>query len=177
MHRSSTFVLAAILLLGMTLVVGRPFATAQDSGDDLPPAVGSWNVESDPGDAEYSPRLITLAADGTALFVSGRQTVGVGAWSSTSDATVAASFAVTTDGPSYILIRAQLEVAADGESFTGTYTIEAIFDPAGGGTSGEIGPGTLTGARFAAEAPGTPIASFEEFFPSPDGSPEATPAS
>ncbi len=177
MLRIRTLLIGTTLLLTMVLVIGSPFAAAQDSGGNVHAAVGSWNVESDPGDAEYSPRLITLHADGTALFVSGRQTVGLGTWSSMSDATVAVSFAATTDGPSYILIRAQLEVAADGESFTGSYTIEAIFDPAGAESSGEVGPGTLTGARLAAESPGTPIASFEEFFPSPDGSPEATPAS
>jgi len=50
-----------------------------------------------------------------------------------------------------------------------------VFDPAHGGTSGEIGPGNVEGARMAAEAPGTPAASFAEFFRSPMGTPEATP--
>jgi len=85
------------------------------------------------------------------------------------------TFTVVTDGPAQIVIRASIEVAADGQSFTGTFTDEFVFDPAGGGTSGEIGPGTITGTRLEAKAPGTPAMTFEEFLPQPKETPEATP--
>ena len=119
---------------------------------------------------------MTLAADGTALFVSGRATMGVGAWEPAGDTAANVAFTVVTDGPAYIVIRATLETAADGQSFTGTFTDEMAFDPAGGGTGGQIGPGTLTGTRLIAEAPGTPSLSFAEFFAPPGGTPAATPA-
>jgi hypothetical protein len=177
MARTGLLVLSTVVLLGAVLGVRGRFALAQDAGGADHPATGSWLVESDPGDAEYSVRLMTLSADGTALFVSGRQTSGVGAWVPAGDAAATVTFTVVSDGPAYIVIRASIEVAPDGQSFTGTFTDEVVFDPAGGGTSGEIGPGTLTGTRLVVEAPGTPVASFEEFFAPPAGTPDATPAS
>lgn len=174
MRRTSLWVFSAVVLLVMALAGGSPSAAQGLDGNDHP-AVGSWNVESGPGDAEYSPRLVILTVDGSARFVSGQQTTGVGAWQSMGDTTAVVTFVVTTDGPAYILIRARIDLASDGQSFTGTYTMEVVFDPAGGGTSGEVGPGTLAGTRVSAEAPGTPAASFAEFFPEPEGTPAATP--
>jgi hypothetical protein len=62
-------------------------------------------------------------------------------------------------------------VAPDGRALTVDYTI-AVLDPATGEWSGEIGPGRAAGTRMVVEAPGTPVASFEEAF----GTPGATPA-
>lgn len=163
------------MLLAMTLV-GGGLSTAQDPVGDQHSAVGSWSVESDLPDAEYTPRLVILSADGSALFISGHQTTGIGAWQPMGDTSAMLTFAITTDGPAYILIRAQIDLATDGKSFTGIFTMEAVFDPAGGGTRGEIGPGAMDGTRISAEAPGTPAASFEEMFPQPEGTPIATPA-
>ena len=176
MRLNGSVALAVVVLLGVALVGGSHFASAGETATGSHPAVGSWLVSSDPGDAEYSPRLMTLAADGTAMFVSGETTTAVGAWQPTGDTSAAASFTLVTNGPAYIVIRAAIDLAPDGQSFTGTFTLEAVFDPAGGGTSGEIGPGTIDGTRLVAEAPGTPVASFEEFFPPAEGSPGATPA-
>ena len=158
-----------------TLIGGGRFAVAQVSAPGDHPANGSWTVASDPGDTEYSPRLMILSADGGAIFVSGEKLTGIGSWEPTSETTAAVTFVVVTDGPAQIVIRSSLEVAPDGQAFTGTFTNEFVFDPAGGGTSGEIGPGTISGTRLAAEGPGTPAMSFEEFFAPPQSSPEATP--
>jgi hypothetical protein len=174
--RTGLLVLSAVVLLGVVLGARSRFAVAQEADGADHPATGSWLVEGDPGDAEYVPRQMNLSADGSALFVSGQQTVALGAWAPAGDTAAIATFVGVTDGPAYVVTRASIEVAPDGQSFTGTFTIEAVFDPAGGGTSGEIGPGTLSGTRLTAEAPGTPAASFEEFFPQPDATPEATPA-
>lgn len=175
MRWTSVLSLSAFVLLGTLLTGEGRFVTAQEIELADHPARGSWTVASDPGDTEYSPRLAILSADGGAFFVSGYQYTGVGRWEPTGETTAAVTFTVVTDGPAQIVIRAGIEVAPDGQSFTGTFTNEAVFDPAGGGTSGEIGPGTLDGTRLAAEAPGTPAMSFEEFFPQPEGTPEATP--
>lgn len=149
---------------------------AQDPSATDQVAVGTWLVESNLGDAEYSIRLMTLGADGSAIFASGQQTTGLGSWEATSDTTAIATFAAVTNGPAWISIRVQLDFAPGGQSFAGVYTIEAILGSPDGETSGEIGPGTLSGTRLVAEAPGTPVASFEEFFPPQSGTPAATPS-
>ncbi|MBA2470495.1 MAG: hypothetical protein H0V37_13910 [Chloroflexia bacterium] len=175
MRRTTLLSLSVVALFGFVLI-GGGLVAAQEASPADHPARGAWTVTSDPGDTEFSPRLAILSADGSALFVSGYQTTGVGTWEPTGDTTAVVTFIVVTDGPAQIVIRASLEIAPDGASFTGTFTNEFVFDPAGGGTSGEIGPGTLDGTRLMAEAPGTPTMSFEEFFPQPEGTPEATPA-
>jgi len=177
MRQAKVMSISAVVLLGIVLIGGGRFATAQDDGPAEHLARGSWNVTSDPGDAEYSPRLVILSADGGAIFVSGYENTGIGAWEPTSETTASVTFTVVTDGPAQIVIRANIEVSPDGQAFTGTFTNEILFDPAGGGTSGEIGPGTLSGTRLSAEAPGTPTQTFEEFFALPGATPEATPES
>ncbi len=174
MRRPAIILLLAIVTIG-SLVGGGHLAIAQDSSPADHPARGSWNVASDPGDAEYSPRLVILSADGGAMFVSGYATTAIGAWEPAGESTADVTFTVVTDGPGQIVIRVSLEVAPDGQTFTGTFTNEIIVDPVGGITSGEIGPGTLSGTRMVAEAPGTPTQTFEEFFAVPGATPEATP--
>jgi len=173
MRRPTIVLLLSVVTLA-TLIGGR-VVVAQDPEVADHPAKGSWTVESDPGDTEFSPRLMILSADGGAIFVSGEKLTGIGAWAPTDATSAAVSFTVVTNGPAQIVIRASIEVAPDGQSFTGTFTNEAVFDPAGGGTSGEIGPGTISGTRLVPEAPGTPTSSFEEFFAPPQATPEATP--
>ena len=175
MRLMGSVVLSAVVLLGMVLGGSDRFAAASGREGAALPVIGSWLVMSDPGDAEYSPRLMTLSADGTAMFVSGENVTAVGAWQVTGDASANVAFTVVTNGPAYIVIRAAIDIDPDGQSLSGTFTLEAVFDPAGGGTSGEIGPGTIEGTRLVAEGPGTPVASFEEFFPPADGTPGATP--
>jgi len=177
MRRISVVSLSAVIVLATVLIGAGRFAGAQEVNPGDHPANGSWNVTSDPGDTEYSPRLAILSADGRAIFVSGEKLTGIGAWEPTSETTAAVTFVVVTDGPAQIVIRVSVEVAADGQAFNGTFTNEFAFDPAGGGTSDEIGPGTISGTRLAAEAPGTPAMSFEEFFAPPGATPEATPVS
>lgn len=176
MRWMGSLALSVVVLLGIVLSGSGHSAIAGETVTADHPAIGSWLVESDPGDAEYSPRLMALSADGTAIFVSGEQTTAVGAWDASGDATANVSFTLVTNGPAYIVIRAAVEIDADGQAFTGTFTLEAVFDPAGGGTGGEIGPGTLAGTRLVPSEPGTPVASFDETFPSVDGTPAATPA-
>ncbi len=176
MRRPVVILLLAIATIGAVVGGGR-LATAQDSSLANHPAKGSWSVTSDPGDAEYSPRLVILSADGGAMFVSGYATTAIGAWEPAGESTADVTFTMVTDGPGQIVIRVSLEVAPDGQAFTGTFTNEIVVDPVGGITSGEIGPGMLTGTRMAAEAPGTPTESFDEFFALPGATPEATPVS
>lgn len=177
MRQISALSFSAVILLATLLIGGGRFASAHETDIAEHPARGSWNVTTDPGDAEYSPRLMILSADGGALFVSGYGTTGIGAWEPTGETSAAVTFTMVTNGPAQIVVRASIEVAPDGQAFTGTFTNEFVFDPAGGGSSGEIGPGTISGTRLVAEAPGTPTQTFEEFFALPGATPEATPVS
>lgn len=174
--RRSSIVVLVVMMLATLIIGGSRFATAQDDSIVDHPATGSWLVDSNPGDTEYAPRLMTLSADGSALFVSGHQTTAIGAWEPTGDTTAILTFTVAVNGPGYIVFRASVDAAPDGASFTGTFTDEIVFDPEHDGTSGEIGPGTIDGTRLSAEAPGTPVDTFEDFFAVPGATPGATPA-
>jgi hypothetical protein len=170
------FGLFAAMAVGVA-PVDRQLAAAQDRGIVTHPAVGSWRVHREPENSTYPVELMILSADGAVLdFGAFSGATGVGRWEPTSADAATVSFTVVTDGPAYIVIRASVAFAPDGQSFTGSYTDEMVFDPEHGGTSGQIGPGVVTGTRMTAEAPGTPVASFAEFFPNPSATPEATPA-
>ena len=178
--RRITMVLLSVVLLGTIVMAGGRFVAAQTGSLKEHPAVGSWLVESEPDMDALSIRTLVVGADGTALAISSvapNGSTGAGVWTPTGDSTAILTFTLVTNGPAYIVLRASIDIAADGQSFTGTFTDEAIFDPTSPeGTSGELGPGHLIGTRLTAQAPGTPVASFEEFFGEPEGTPGATPA-
>ena len=79
----------------------------------------------------------------------------------------------------YGTIRTSIEVAEDGQSFAGTYTIEfpAAMAEAMGAPVGQLGPGEVTGQRIAVEPMGEPVGPLsEEGVPEEGASPEASPA-
>ena len=175
MRRFSVLLLSVIVLLGTILVSGGPLATAQDTDLADHPLVGSWIVDTDTENPENLLELATIFADGVALLSSADGTTGHGAWEPTGDDTANLTFLLVFEDGARLTIRASVEMAADGQSFTSPYTNE-FFDPAGQ-SSGEIGPGTAEGTRVEVEGPGTPVASFEEAFAAVEGTPEATPGS
>lgn len=170
----------ALPILGL-LLLGSGQATAQTTSAEGHLAVGSWHITTDPADPLVSFVTTALGVDGTVVNIIGDGTATIGVWAPTGDTTADITITATTDGPAIAIIRASVEVSADGQTISGTYTSEYVFDPAGGGTSGEIGPGTLTGTRLTVQAPGTPSASYADFFALPsdsgDATPEATPVS
>ena len=142
--RWTRIVLLSVLVVLVAFVLGGGrLAIAQDPDMADHPAVGSWAVESDPGDASFSLTSVTLAADGTALYISPNADVGIGVWTPSGDDTAVWTFRATTDGPAYILIRVSIEVPPDGATFTGTFTVE--IDPS-------IRPEAVPAAR-SGEAP------------------------
>jgi hypothetical protein len=178
MRRLPALLLMAAIVVGIVAIGGDRFASAQNIDAGQHPAVGSWRVQREPENSTYPVELMILSADGSVLdFGAFSGATGVGRWEPTSDDAATVAFTLVTDGPAYIVVRASVTFAPNGQSFTGTYTDEMVFDPEHGGTSGQIGPGVVTGTRMTAEAPGTPVASFAEFFPHPAGTPEATPVS
>ena len=100
--------------------------------------------------------IITIAIpDGT----------GYGSWAATGERSADATFLVPQNDPEagfvgYATIRTSIEVAEDGQSFAGTYTIEfpAAMAEAMGLPVGQLGPGEVTGQRIAVEPMGEPVA-------------------
>lgn len=132
-------------------------------------------MDTDTEDPENLPELATIFSDGAAILSSADGITGHGAWEPTGDATTNLTFTLIFEDGTRLLIRASVEVDADGQSFTSPYTNEFV-DLSRKGT-GEIGPGTAEGTRIETEGPGTPIASFEEFFGETEGTTVATPES
>jgi hypothetical protein len=62
-------------------------------------------------------------------------------------------------GPASSASRTSIEVAEDGQSFAGTYTVEppAAMAEAMGAPVGQLGPGAVTGQRIAVEPMGEPV--------------------
>lgn len=169
--------LSAVIMVGTTLVGGRALVAAQDMDSTGHPLVGTWTLVSDAGEL---PDVIIFADDGSVIDVESSGTVQLGVWEPTGETTATLTVTSYDEDEGGGTIRASFEVAPDGQSFTAAYTFE-LFDPATGEGMGEYGPGTATGTRLVAEAPGTPVGSFEDLFSqfagTPEVSPEATPAS
>jgi hypothetical protein len=141
------------------------------------PLVGTWHLLVDLGDGDTScPNQVAFTDSGSYIEVDCEGAVAIGAWEPGGDRT--AIMTTTTVSPEGgFRVRAAIEVAEDGQSFTAPFTFE-VFDPATGESMGEFGPGMATGTRLVAEAPGTPDGSIMDLFAMfGEGTPEATPAS
>ena len=180
MHRSSLGFLSVVALLCALILGGGRLVSAQDAGETDYTGhalVGAWELLADVGDGDTScPSQVIFTSDGAYIDVDCEGAVVVGTWEPTGDATAIMTFTGHEDGGTY-RVRAAVEVAADGQSFTAPFTFE-VFNPETGEGMGEYGPGMATGTRLAAEAPGTPVASIMDLFSMfGEGTPEATPES
>jgi hypothetical protein len=176
MRRAQVLVFSAVVLL-LTLLDGGSVLTAQDSAPadySDHPLVGSWTVDPEPENPENPVHVSTFFPNGTMIDSAADGTNGHGLWEPTGDTTAIVTFYLFFEDGFQLIIRAEAEISPDGQSFTGPYTNEFI-EPSGE-SSGEIGPGMAEGRRLELQAPGTPVASFEEYFGEPEGTPDATPA-
>lgn len=185
MNRSNAFAavaLAALLSLVGLVAIGPAHADtgAQDATTQGHPLVGTWLVDNDPTAEDNLPENITFTSDGTLIDVQGSETA-LGVWAATGATTANVTFSAYQgdDSGAYYggyMVRAAVEVSADGNSFSGQYTIE-LLNP-DGSMSGQAGPGMVTATRVMAEAPGTPVMTTDELFGSfGEGTPEASPVS
>lgn len=171
--------LAAVTVLGFRANAGAQEVTAQ--GHSL---VGTWIVDTDPDNAGNALDTVSFTTDGTFTNVEAGGFVSLGAWEPTGEKSANLTFLayeLDEEGANLgsTIIRVAIEAGADGNNFTGEYTI-AFVQP-NGASGGEAGPGIVTGQRLVVEGPGTPDMTLQEFFSQFEGqegrTEEATPAS
>ncbi len=159
----TTFVLAALLLAA---VAAAPGVSAQDTAEH--PAIGTWVIDSSPDDPSNPLELATIAPGGIIInaFLDG---TAYGSWAATGDQTADATFVTPANDPEagflgFFTVRTSIEVAEDGQSFTGTYTIEypAAMAEAMGMPVGQAGPGDVTAQRVVVEPMGVPVGPIPE---------------
>jgi hypothetical protein len=163
------FISVAPVLIGLLLAttfVG-PGAVAQDESTSTAghPMVGTWLIEPSTGEP---PELFFAGADGVAASTSVEGT-GFGSWTATGERTADATIRFPMVDPEagflgMATMRASVEVAADGQSFAGTFTAElpAAMAEAMGLPVGELGPGDVSGVRVVVEPMGEPVAPMPE---------------
>jgi hypothetical protein len=196
MRRATALPPIAVLVLVLALAFGGPAGlgrsgAAQDATpapgpevvvvvDFVPsighPDVGAWLLDND-DDPATAPALAVFHADGTyAEFDPADGSTGAGAWAATGPSTAVLTIVfveAAEDGAAagQATVRAEVEVAADGQGFVARYTLE--FTAPDGTATGQHGPGTATATRIAAEGPGEPVGTFDDL--SGQGRQEASP--
>lgn len=177
-----TVAVLATLMLAMAAL--SPAVTAQDEQTSSHPLVGVWMVDTTPQDPSDPLELFTVAPGGVAI-PGGTEAGGAAAWSPTGERSADVILLGPAADPQagfmgYFTARISLEVSEDGETFSGTYTVEfpAAMSEAFGMAAGELGPDEVTGQRVAVEPMGEPVGpipDFSELFPPPgaEGSPIA----
>lgn len=172
-----------ILAIAAALAVATgtaPAVLAQDVSAGDHPILGSWIVDPTPADAEDAPDLISFGLDGSTRGA-GPNGPSVGSWQPTGERSADVTGLYFIEDPEgnflgFGTVRGSIEVAEDGQTFSGTYTFEppAAFAAAMGLPAGQFGPGDVTGERIAVEPMGEPVAPIPEFPPEP-GAPEGSP--
>lgn len=163
MRRTLAWLLCVAAILGL-VTVGTGSLSAQDAEMASHPLVGAWELVPGIGDGDTSCHShVSFYTNGSYIEVDCDGVVSLGTWEPTgpSSATMTVVSGNSDDG--YYKIRAAIDVAADGQSFTAPFTFELI-DPETGAGMGEYGPGMATATRLVAEAPGTPIAPITDLF-------------
>ena len=165
---TSTIVLVAMLL---ATVAAAPGVSAQATAEH--PAVGAWIIDGTPEDAT-DPLELVLIGPGGIIINAGPEGTGYGSWAATGDGTADAIFLFPLSDPEvgfvgYGTARTSIEVAEDGQTFAGTYTVEppAGMAAAMGLPVGQLGPGEVTGQRIAVEPMGEPVGPIPAEPPAP----------
>ena len=163
MLRLVALVSLLILSIGtITALAGHATVAEHDTPPFLieHPLVGAWVLNPDPRDWGNQSQLVVVAADGTyqSTDPAGRDTVG--SWQATGPYTAAITLVAFAPGEGgafgdTVKVRGTIEVAADGQSFTATYTVESLG--ADGVGTGQFGPNTASGKRIVIEPMGTPV--------------------
>jgi hypothetical protein len=171
------------MALLLAAVAAAPGVVAHDTAEH--PAIGTWIIDTSPEDGN-PPELVTVAPGGIIVDAFSEGTA-YGSWAATGDRTADATFVAPAIDPEagflgFFTVRTSFEVAADGQSVAGTYTIEypAALAEAVGAPVGQYGPVEVTGQRVIVEPMGEPVGPIPEEPaepPAPDETPQAPEAS
>jgi hypothetical protein len=163
MSRLVALVSVLILSIGTLTALAAHSVVAQ--GDAPPfliehPLVGAWMLDPDRRDLGNLSQLVVVSADGTyhSTDAAGRDMVGT--WQATGPRTATNTLVAFAPGEGgtfgdTVKVRGAVEVAADGQSFTATYTVESVG--ADGVGTGQFGPISASGKRIVVEPMGTPV--------------------
>jgi hypothetical protein len=175
MPSKSLSLLALLAPLGTLALFTSPALAAQDSATVAHPLIGVWEMRVDlcSGDTGC-PTQIAFAPDHSSVQVDCEGVVAVGVWEPSGD--TSANLTITAYNPDLgrYMIRLAIDVAEDGQSFTGTFTFELVDETSSEGL-GQYGPGTAIAARQIAEEPGTPAGTIADMFARFQTAPDATP--
>src|SRR3954447_24158905 len=102
---------------------------AQDTDTAGHPIVGTWIADTDQESDTNAFDMFTFNGDGTYIEADANGDVSLGAWEATGPTTANLSimaFQGDDDGNNNggYMVRASIEVAVDGQTFTATYTLE-----------------------------------------------------
>jgi hypothetical protein len=176
--------LVALALVGATVVAGHAAVRAQDATPTPGaataghPLLGAWMVDDPTG----TPSVTAFTADGVVVDTETDGGVAIGSWAPTGPTTAAFTMVLPLTDPGFpgtVVIRATVEVAADGQHLTAPYSVTVVQPD---GTVLFSQTGQVTGTRLPIEpvaAIGTPLAGFPTWTPEEPGgpaTPEATPA-
>jgi hypothetical protein len=185
MRRLSLLIVVLVVgLLSLSALLANPRSSAHHDATpaalDQHPLVGTWLADTDVDDPENPPELVIASADGGWTEVDADGGVALGRWERTGATTADLTLwnlGSSEEGGFFgtVIVRAMIEVAADGQSLRALYTVE--FSAPDGTATGEFGPGIATATRLAVEPMGVPVGSFEELFGQfEEAAPEASPA-
>ena len=169
MRRLVTLFSAATLslvggVIGTSAVASGATDTTLPASTEAHPLIGTW-IATDTSDPENPSTFVAaFSAGGTFVQVEDGE-VSLGVWEPTGPTSAALTFSdqdPAEEGGGSFTIRATVEVAPDGQTFTAEYTVEV--SGVEGVTPGEYGPGSVTGTRVVVEPMGTPVGSLEELF-------------
>jgi uncharacterized cupredoxin-like copper-binding protein len=170
------------LLLGTLAAAGSTVA-AQDGSigaDAAHPIVGAWIAESSPENPDNPLEVVVIGPGGTITDAS-LGGIGSGAWVPTGERTADVTFVFPATDPEgtfagFVTVRSSVEVAEDGQSFAGAYTLEfpAALAEALGMAPGQLGPGEVTAQRIIVEPMGEVVGPIPPE-PTESGAPGTTP--
>jgi hypothetical protein len=157
---------AIVVALALALAALTPVVMAQEDAAEHP-LVGAWvldatpaaSLDPTPAASGEEPYVMLIAGPGGTLINDSLDGVGYGAWAPTGERTAILTILTQSVEPDtgygFFTIRASVVVAPDGQSFTGTWTIE--FPRGEGQARQEYGPGEISAERIEAEELGTPV--------------------
>lgn len=154
MRSRSIVAMASSVVLSLVVTGG---AVAQGSMADDHPLVGTWVVATDAEASSTGTDLYLVHADGTVTDVTPDGPAGVGSWLPEGDrGAIVTILSPQSDEDGVFtghrIARGGIEVADDGATFAGTFTVELAVG-AEGASTGQLGPLEVTGRRVVAEAP------------------------